>query len=170
MKSSPELDDDTLLSFVEGLNGEGFDGFLFVKFPNQVLKRRGERKLAVGDFRVEIPYIHPGVRMTLSAFCARFRETNRSKWVGLFDKAWDDVPLDLQLSRPFLDLAAWDAMGREPPRHAYTTLTAGSDSVISSVMPQAIASIGMLAAVVGMGSSQIFQACYPNQGAVHMQV
>lgn len=150
LKPSTEIDDDTLLSFAEGLDGEGYKDTLTVKGHPPALfpEMRG----------------FYSVQMTLSAFCSRFREDNRSKWVDLFSKTWDDAPPDLQLNyrdaRSFVDLAAWDAMGRKPPRHVYTTTSFDADMVFSLV-PQTIASAGIPAVVVGLGGSRIFRAFYP---------
>lgn len=162
LEPSPWLDDDTLLSFVQSLNGEGFDGVLNVTFPSK-LTPRGQGS----DKRVQTtPNIHKGILMTLSAFCSRFRETNRSKWVELFWEDWVDISSGSVSNsgngvRPFYDLAAWDATDRRPPRHIYTSTTADVVTNPHDVMPQAIASIGIVPAVVGMGGSQIFRAFYP---------
>lgn len=158
LKPSNELDDDTLLSFAESLDGEGYKDTLTV----DVLTRpESWESLSRDQMRV-----HDRVRMTLSAFASRFRETNRSKWVGLFYKGWDDAPPDLQVKsgdkpRPFVDLAAWDAMGREPPRHVYTTASAAADVMLHGFVPQTVASAAIPAVVVGLGSSRVFKAFYP---------
>lgn len=151
LKPSAELDDDTLLSFAEHVGHEDRMDTLIVKYPKPTF---GE---GVSGYDT--------VRMTLSAFCSRFREKNRSKWVGLFHATWDDAPPDLQLNHArgvgsFLNLAAWDAMGRKPTRHVYTTTSANAET-IHGLVPQTIASAGILPAVLGLGGSRIFRIFYP---------
>lgn len=152
LKPSTELDDDTLLSFAEGLDGEGY---------MDTLTARGRIPSWFAD--MEGSY---SVGMTLSAFCSRFRENNRSKWVDLFCKTWDDVPPDLRLNqrdtRSFVDLAAWDAMGRKAPPHVYTTAAFDVD-MMYSLVPQAIASASIPAVMVGLGGSRVFRAFYPGK-------
>ncbi|KAL2289344.1 hypothetical protein FJTKL_02347 [Diaporthe vaccinii] len=153
LKPSTELDDDTLLGFAESLDGEGYEDTLWVKVP-------GTRKLR-SQWALNSKERGDMVEMTLAAFCSRFRDTNRSKWVDLFWDGQDGIPQGLRPSSistlPFVDLAAWDAVGREPPRRVYTTLADKGGFVY-----HAIASTGMQAAIVGAGSSRIFRALYPN--------
>lgn len=148
-KPSTELDDDTLLTFAEGLDGEGYKDTVVVKVPGT--------RLLPSQSTVE-GMVHT-VEMTLAAFCSRFRDTNRSKWVHLFWGGDDDILQLLQPStigtRDFIDLAAWDAVGRKPTRFFYT-----SRSDLSGYLAQTLASTGMQAAVVGAGSSRIFWAFY----------
>lgn len=148
-KPSTDLDDDALLSFTQRLYCEGSQDAVIVEVP-EALSQGGP------DGPAHIPR---GVRMTLPAFCARFRDINRSKWVNVFYQARNYSTLEPRWSKLlyFVDLAAWDAMGREPLRHIYTDL-----AETGGVMPQAVASACMPAAVVGMGGGHIFQALYPS--------
>lgn len=151
LKPSTELDDDTLLAFAEGLKGEGYMDTLRVAVPVRGILRS---QSMVEDSSCT-------VEMTLAAFCSRFRETNRSKWVDLFWDGQDVVPA-LQPSSigtgAFIDLAAWDAVGREPARGFYTA-SADTGRFVAHV----IASTGMQAAIIGAGGSRIFRAFHHNK-------
>lgn len=153
LKPSTELDDDTLLAFAESLEGEGYEDTLLVKDPGiRALRTLRSRSILEESFVT--------VEMTLAAFCSRFRDTNRSKWVDLFWGGQDGIPQGLRPSsigtRAFVDLAAWDAVGREPFRRCYTML---ADT--GGFVAHAITSTGMQAAIVGAGSSRIFRALHP---------
>lgn len=153
-KPSTELDDDTLLSFVQKLDGQfGYHDILNVEVP-EINMMQGQYELASSG---------QTVNMTLPAFCSRFRDINRSSWTAQFLKSGTDglPPLRVRFvgapdfTEPaFVDLAVWDAAGLKPPPHAYTQFAEEGN-----IVAQVIASACMPAALVG-GGSRVFKAFY----------
>lgn len=146
LKPSTELDDDSLLAFAQSLNGEGYEDFIEMEFPG------GRREEGPGG----------RIRLPLSAFCSRFRNVNRFKWVDLFSQSMNNSPIDPR-KLPLIDLAEWDALNRQPPPQVYTEFASNR-----GVTREAIAWASMLAPVVGMGGSRLFQAFYPKQRGVYI--
>lgn len=157
LKPSTEVDDNTLLAFAEVL----------LRYPSLY---------SWEPIVVEIPVTSTHgpdkqesacqtVRMTPVGFCSRFRETNLAKWVDLFrrlGRGQKALGMDGE-SQHFLDLAVYDAVNQEPPQHAYTRLVSLVEWEAERwdpIIGQVIASACIPAAVVGLGSSQIFRAFY----------
>jgi hypothetical protein len=147
LKPSTEVDDSTLLAFAQGL------------------RRDYPRRLSV---EVPIPVLWSGpvvlefsmLTMTTAAFCSRFRDINRAKWVELFRTLDGNAYyFDLEDEHPpFVDLAVQDAVNEEVPEHAYTQV-----AHMGNFTAQAIASACLPAAVIGLGNSLIFRAFHPSK-------
>lgn len=157
LKPSTEVDDNTLLEFAEGLREypvEHSEECITVKVPFPSTQGPDEQE---SECRT--------VRMTPIEFCSRFRQANLTKWAEIlqpFNGAEHTFGLDHESQR-FLDIALYDALNRKPPRHAYTRLANSidrEDTRQGPVTRQVIASACIPAAVVGLGSNQIFRAFY----------
>lgn len=157
-KPSTELDDDTLLSFAQRLGGDVHNDTIIVELPG----------INTPESQDKLPHSGRRVFMTLSAFCSRFRDINRSEWVAwaqLLETGINSPPplrghflldhLHEPTSAVFVDLAIWDAVGAEPPYHTYT-----QNADEGNIVAQAIASACMPAALVGGGGSRVFKALY----------
>lgn len=117
LRPSAELDDDTLLAFAHALGGESYTEGMFVMTPAE----------------------NRAVMMPLSAFCSRFRNTNRAKWVQLFrgrEKSYIGGGIAI-------DHALFDALGKWPSVHKYTADHGGMAEVIAwACLPAACIAVG----------------------------
>lgn len=155
-RPSNQIDEDTLLSFTQNLiRGHGHD-IVGVSIPGTSAPERQD----------SLGHVSRKIGLPLPAFCSRFRDINRSRWVAQFLEPRTDgsPPLRIYFLSDvrtaythvvFVDLAVWDAVGLKPPHHAYTQF---ADE--GNVVAQVIASACMPAAVVGGGGSRVFKALY----------